>query len=59
MKYHDKIKDIPLNKLAEALGKSESTASRIRSGGRKPDLDEAEALIKGFRGKLVPKDFFA
>lgn len=58
MKYRDKIKDIPLCKLAKALGKSESTASRIRSNERKPDLDEAQALINGFKSKLVPRDFF-
>ncbi len=57
MKYREKIKNIDLLKLAQVLGASVSTASRIRSGRRKPDLNEAQALINGIRG-LTPKDFF-
>ena len=57
MKYRDKIQNIDLCKLSKILGKSISTASRIRSGERKPDLDEAQMMIKGVKG-LTAKDFF-
>lgn len=57
MKYLEKIQTVDLAKLANALGKSVSTASRIRSNARKPDLNEAQAMVNGLKG-LTPKDFF-